>query len=313
MSFLWTPCEADVGVYVICAQLVDSLSGGGGRTQCTSVTVGRAPAPYTEALPVQVATMGEEQRIVFTVARQDQGFAEYYRLPSIRLSRILGNVPSRVGNLTTFEPLHPVVEMRVNGATTMTLSNVSVFENKTRLDGSRYSFQGLYNGSIVWTPSHQLSGWQGAMCLTTCVYPLTCRGWSRERRAECSEYCIPVRVERCKWYVSRAQTYTEIAGLFSTSSLLLWYMNPVRQSSLHYDNFQSLTPGYNFMIYPGETINVGRKYLSEYENIFDVAQYFGMSTSDILRMNVDLNSSVLNSDKQLNQDLCIVPNVCVML
>ena len=27
MSFLWTPCEADVGVYVICAQLVDSLSG----------------------------------------------------------------------------------------------------------------------------------------------------------------------------------------------------------------------------------------------------------------------------------------------
>ena len=41
---------------VVCA----GTSGGGGRTQCTSVTVGRAPAPYTEALPVQVATMGEE-------------------------------------------------------------------------------------------------------------------------------------------------------------------------------------------------------------------------------------------------------------
>ena len=215
-------------------------------------------------------------------------------------------MPSRVGNLTTFEPLHPVVEMRVNGATTMTLSNVSVFENKTRLDGSRNSFQGLYNGSIVWTPSHRLSGWQGAMCLTTCVYPLTCRGSSGERRAECSEYCIPVRVERCKWYVSRAQTYTEIAGLFSTSSLLvrdgrgrergadregqLWYMNPVRQSSLHYDDLASLPSNLliDFPFYPGEvgggggdgrrrrglrqaaqTINVGRKYLSEYENVQD--------------------------------------------
>ena len=43
--------------------------------------------------------------------------------------------------------------------------------------------------------------------------------------------------------------------------------------------------------------NIGLKV----SQIFDVAQYFGMSTSDILRMNVDLNSSALNSDKQLNQ------------
>eukprot|EP00960_Hanusia_phi_P069251 767046-Hanusia_phi.AAC.2 len=29
MGFFWTPCEADVGVYVICAQLVDTMSGEG--------------------------------------------------------------------------------------------------------------------------------------------------------------------------------------------------------------------------------------------------------------------------------------------
>lgn len=154
----------------------------------------------------------------------------------------------------------------------------------------------LLEREVVLKPSRQHSG----LDMTICFLAVDARGECKTI-GSATKRCLTVSVERCVYVMQAGESLKTVAGMFETSWLQLFALNPTfYQADLPVTNRTAIAVGHPYTVVGGETVS-------------DVSRNMGSDMRHLMLLNADLSRQKemwWTQQLPVGYTICLLPNSC---
>jgi hypothetical protein len=275
MKFLWTPCNGQQGVHIVCFEAVDE-NGNASVQRCIKIDIESDPAPYflNEAMFEEKIVGHVGQLTTILVEADDKNCHDEVDID------IAGQHPACD---SYHEDSWPA------GAELMKQVAVGGEQKTDACSPQARKFQ--------WNPAWDQGGWTGDICfkVTDSIGKSKCED---ARVVQKTEKCIHIEIARCRYTVQYEQQLQEIAAIYATDWISLWMVNP----EIDHPDYVLHTVQDDLIVWTGHVYSVNIR-----DNLYDIAERFGTSVEWLHHMNADLCA---DHSVDVGQKLCIISNPC---